>query len=61
MVLITPISIINGGFIPTKIYKMYGVTAWPNVEAEQAHYKDLAKIGWHRYTYARTILRIKNS
>ena len=33
-----------------------GVIAWPSAEAVQGHIKDLTKIGWHRYAYARTIL-----
>ena len=33
-----------------------GVIAWPSAEAVQGHFKDLAKIDWHRYAYARTIL-----
>lgn len=37
-------------------YKFFGVTAWPNIEAEQAHFKDLSKIGWHRYFYSKLIL-----
>lgn len=40
-------------------YAAFGVIAWPSLEAEQAHFKDLAEIGWHRYTYARTILGTK--
>ena len=35
---------------------MFGVTAWPSLEAEQAHFRDLEKVGWHRYVYGRTIL-----
>ncbi len=37
-------------------YAAFGVIAWPNLEAEQAHFKDIGKLGWHRYTYAKTIL-----
>jgi hypothetical protein len=37
-------------------YSSFGVIAWPSLEAQQAHFKDTAKIGWHRYIYARTIL-----
>lgn len=37
-------------------YAFFGVTAWPNIAAEQAHFKDLAGLDWHRYFYARTIL-----
>jgi hypothetical protein len=37
-------------------YGYFGVTAWPNLEAEQEHFKDLEKIGWHRYVHGRTIL-----
>lgn len=36
--------------------RTFGVTAWPNIEAEQAHFKVLADIGWHRYFYSKTIL-----
>lgn len=37
-------------------YSFFGVTAWPNIQAEQAHFKDLGNLGWQRYFYARTIL-----
>ncbi len=37
-------------------YSFFGVTAWPNMEAEQAHFHDLTCFGWHRYFYAKTIL-----
>jgi hypothetical protein len=37
-------------------YAFFGVTAWPSMEAEQAHFNDLARLGWHRYFYAKTIL-----
>ena len=37
-------------------YANFGVIAWPNIEAEQAHFKDLEKLSWHRYTYGKTIL-----
>lgn len=37
-------------------YAAFGVTAWPSLEAEQAHFKDIEKLGWHRYTYSKTIL-----
>ena len=37
-------------------YRAFGVIAWPNLEAEQAHTRELAKIGWYRYTSALTIL-----
>ncbi len=37
-------------------YSFFGVTAWPNIEAERAHFKELTKLGWHRYFYAKTIL-----
>lgn len=37
-------------------YSFFGVTAWPNIEAEQAHFKDLTNFGWQRYFYAKTIL-----
>ncbi len=37
-------------------YVNFGVIAWPNHEAEQAHFKDLEEIGWHLYIGARTIL-----
>lgn len=37
-------------------YANFGITAWPSLEAEQAHFRDLEKINWHRYVYARTIL-----
>jgi hypothetical protein len=35
------------------------VIAWPSAAAVQGRFKDLAKIGWHRYVYARTILGTK--
>ena len=35
---------------------VFGITAWPSVEAVQAHFADMAKIGFHRYVHARTIL-----
>jgi hypothetical protein len=41
-------------------YNLFGVTAWPNVEAIQAHFKDLEKLGWHRYVHSRTILGKKD-
>lgn len=41
-------------------YSNFGVIAWPSEEAQKAHFKDLAKIGWHRYTYAKTILGTKH-
>lgn len=34
----------------------FGISAWPNLEAEQAHFKDLEKIGWHNFMHGRTIL-----
>lgn len=37
-------------------YSFFGVTAWPNLEAERCHFQDLTKLGWHRYFYAKTIL-----
>ncbi len=37
-------------------YSFFGVTAWPNIEAEQAHFKELTNLGWHRYFYAKTLL-----
>lgn len=37
-------------------YSAFGITAWPNLAAEQAHFKDLESLGWHRYLYAKTIL-----
>jgi hypothetical protein len=37
----------------------FGIIAWPSADAVQAHFADLAKIGWHRYAYARTILGTK--
>ena len=37
-------------------YRYFGITAWPSLEAEQAHFKDLEKIGWSRYLRSRTIL-----
>jgi hypothetical protein len=37
-------------------YASFGVIAWPDAESMQAHFKELARIGWHRYIYARTIL-----
>jgi hypothetical protein len=37
-------------------YGMFGVLAWPALAAQQAHFKDLDEIGWHRYIYAKTIL-----
>ncbi len=40
-------------------YAFFGVTAWPGIEAEQAHFKDLAKLDWHRYFYGKTILGTK--
>ena len=40
----------------TEEYHYFGVTAWPSLEAEQAHFKDTEKIGWHRYVSGRTIL-----
>jgi hypothetical protein len=40
-------------------YAFFGVTAWPSIEAEQAHFTDLAKLGWHRYFYGKTILGTK--
>jgi len=41
-------------------YVAYGITAWPNIEALQAHFEDLQKIDWHRYNYAKTILGKKS-
>lgn len=43
----------------TEEYSFIGVLAWPNVEAEQAHFAALAELEWNRYTYARTILGVK--
>ncbi len=40
-------------------YSNYGIIAWPNIEAQRAHFQDIAKIGWHRYIHARTILGTK--
>ncbi len=40
----------------TEEYNGFGVIAWPNIEAIHTHVKDLAKIGWHRYIHARTML-----
>ncbi len=40
-------------------YAFFGVNAWPDIAAQQAHFQDLAKIGWHRYFYSRTILGTK--
>lgn len=37
-------------------YSFFGMTAWPNIEAEQAHERELAKIHWHRYMYGKKIL-----
>jgi len=42
-------------------YDGYGVIAWPNIEAQQSHFADLRKIGWHRYVYALTILGKKTN
>jgi hypothetical protein len=41
-------------------YANFGVIAWPSVEAQQGHFQDLEKIGWHRYISARTILGTKH-
>jgi hypothetical protein len=40
-------------------YERFGVTAWPNVEAIQAHFADLGEMNWLRYLYAKTILGTK--
>jgi hypothetical protein len=32
------------------------VIAWPTLEAEQAHFKDLIQLGWHRYVYDMMVL-----
>ena len=37
-------------------FSYFGVTAWPSLEAEQAHTSDLAKIHWSRYIYGKKIL-----
>ena len=37
-------------------YKAFGVLAWPNLEALQAHTKELTNLGWYRYIYAKSIL-----
>lgn len=37
-------------------YSFFGVTAWPTIEAEEAHFQELTKLGWNRYFYAKTIL-----
>ncbi|MFT3893116.1 MAG: hypothetical protein QM730_15915 [Anaerolineales bacterium] len=37
-------------------YSFFGVTAWPTIEAEQAHFQELTKLGWNCYFYAKTIL-----
>jgi hypothetical protein len=42
-------------------YAFFGITAWPNLQAEQAHFKDIAEIGWHRYFYSKTILGVLNA
>jgi hypothetical protein len=34
----------------------YGVMAFPNIEARQAHYEDLEKLNWHLYFDAFTVL-----
>ena len=34
----------------------FGVIAWPSRGAEQAYFMDLAKLNFHRYMYAQTIL-----
>ena len=37
-------------------YSAFGVLAWPSLEAQQAHSKELANIGWYRYIYTKIIL-----
>jgi hypothetical protein len=37
-------------------YWAFGITAWPTVEALQAHAQTMAEIGWHRYLYSRNLL-----
>jgi hypothetical protein len=37
-------------------YDSFGIVAWPNVEARQAHAKDLQNLGFSRYVNAFTIL-----
>ena len=41
-------------------YANYGIIAWPNVEAVQAHFENQRKIGWNRYVYGKTILGKKS-
>jgi hypothetical protein len=37
-------------------YSAFGITAWPNLEAEQAHTIAMAEMGWHRYIYTKVLL-----
>ncbi len=37
----------------------FGVIAWPSLEAEQAHFKVQADIGWARYMFGKTLLGTK--
>jgi hypothetical protein len=39
-------------------YLGFGVVAFPNVEARQAHARDLLEMGWNQYFSAFTLLGI---
>lgn len=37
-------------------YSAFGITAWPTLEALQAHAQTMTEMSWHRYLYTRILL-----